>query len=339
MLKEIINMDNLSLENCNDARTLFLYLYYNNGNNLNVVSNKILNTGNLKYIHFLLRTFEIKNYNKFIDYILKATNSPRDLFNILYDVDYLNDEIRVKLINRIFEFNNNYYIVKSVYYYFNILQKYNEGIFNKIKLLVKNSLNIEFNKNNSLEVLENLLYKEDYEFNYDGFSNNCFKGRHNHIPNLIVCHISNTYATTIKHFYDENSEVSAHYVIRKDGYIKQVISLADSAWANGTSLEEASDVYYGFANSSIIRNVKDNANYYTFSIEHESFDGSLTDAQLKSSVKVMKEIIKYLKDEYNYDFIIDREHIIGHDEVNPIVRTKCPGNRFPYNKIINELMM
>ncbi len=33
----------------------------------------------------------------------------------------------------------------------------------------------------------------------------------------------------------------------------------------------------------------------------------------------MKDIIKYLKDKYNYDFQIDRKHIIGHNEVNPII--------------------
>ena len=83
--------------------------------------------------------------------------------------------------------------------------------------------------------------------------------------------------------------------------------------------------------------VNDNANYITFSIEHESFDGSLTKEQLNSTIEVMKKIIKYLKKEYNYDFEIDRKHIIGHDEVNPVVRTKCPGDIFPFDKIINEL--
>ena len=53
--------------------------------------------------------------------------------------------------------------------------------------------------------------------------------------------------------------------------------------------------------------------------------------------KVMKEIIAYMKEKYNYDFPIDREHIIGHNEVNPIVRTKCPGNKFSFDQIIRTL--
>lgn len=98
-----------------------------------------------------------------------------------------------------------------------------------------------------------------------------------------------------------------------------------------------SDAYYKFAKSEFVKNNPVNANYYTFSIEHESMDGSLTDKEYNSSLKTMIQIIDYLKNKYNYDFIIDREHIIGHNDVNPIVRTKCPGEKFPFNQLINDL--
>lgn len=91
----------------------------------------------------------------------------------------------------------------------------------------------------------------------------------------------------------------------------------------GTSLNEDSDVYYKFSSSKLISNTKDNANYFTFSIKHESFDGSLTEKQFNSTVKVMKDI--------------DKDHIIGHNEVNPIVKPKCPGNKFPFDRIIQAL--
>ena len=51
----------------------------------------------------------------------------------------------------------------------------------------------------------------------------------------------------------------------------------------------------------------------------------------------MKRIIKFVKEEYGYDVPINNEHIIGHIEVNPIVRTKCPGEKFPMERIINDL--
>ena len=338
MIEKLINMEDDKLKNSNDARTLFLYLYFNNGKNLKLVSNKILELENLTYIHYMLRAFKIDDYKKFIDYILNKSTSPEYLFNVLYDVEYLDDNTRVKLINKIISLENNRYIMKAVYYYFNVLKKFNEKIYNLIKELIKENVNIDINKNNYLKVFEKLIYKEDYECDQEGFSNNCYKGRNGYIPNIIVCHINNTYASAINNFYNAKKEVSAHYVIRRDGFVKQVISLDDSAWANGTSIYEDSDVYYKFSSSPLVNCNKDNANYYTFSIEHESFDGSLTNEQLESSINVMETIIKYLKDKYNYDFIIDRNHIIGHSEVNPIVRTKCPGAKFPYDKIIEKLI-
>lgn len=247
--KNDIQLENLEKEviESNNARLMFLYLYFVNQDNIDYISNEILKTNNYRYIYFMLRTFKIKKYNTFIDFIILNNDDP------------------------------------------------------------------------------------------DGFSQNCYKGRKDYIPSIIVCHINNTYNSAINNFYNTDSEVSSHYVIRKDGHIKQVVSLDDSSWANGTSVNDSSDVYYKFATSKLINSVADNANYFTFSIEHESFDGSLTEEQFKSTIIVMKEIIKYLKDRYNYDFQIDRDHIISHSEIKPIVRTKCPGNKFPFDKIIEEL--
>ncbi|MBR2604043.1 MAG: N-acetylmuramoyl-L-alanine amidase [Bacilli bacterium] len=337
MIEELLKMNINEALKCKDARTLFLYLYYHDGNNLDLVGNKILETGDLRYIHFLLRTFEIKDYKKYIDYILNTSSSASYLYYILYGVDYLDEETRLSIINRIIELNEDRYIIKSMYFYFNYLKQFNNDLYNKIKTIFKDKLDIDINRDDLLSILEELFYKEDYMYDYEGFTENCYKGRKDYIPNIIVCHINNTYGSAIKNFYDKEAEVSAHFVIRRDGYVKQVVSLDDSSWANGTSLREASDIYYRFAKSPLINSIEDNANYYTFSIEHESYDGSLTPKQLESSIEVMKKIIRYVKEKYNYDFIIDRDHIIGHSDVNPIVRTKCPGKMFPYDIIINEL--
>ena len=319
----------------NDARLMFLYLYYVDHEYLEDISTKILKTGNFRYIHFLLRSFKIPNYHSLIDYILSHNNDVQYLFNILYDVDYLDKNYRLQIINKLITLNNDKYLLKAMYYYFIILKLDDKELFNKLQLLCQSKFNISINKDNYKDLLEALVHQEIVEPKY--FSPNCYHGHNGYTPHLIVCHITHSYAQAIKRFYDETSQVSSHYIIRKDGHIKQVVSLDDSSWANGTSLNEDSDVYYKFASSSLINKIKNNANYFTFSIEYESFDGSLTKEQISSSIKVIKEIIKYLKDKYNYDFPIDREHILGHTEVNPIVRTKCPGINFPYDEIINHL--
>lgn len=348
MIEKILNFNNNSkiseikklekeIIDSKDARLMFLYLYYVNAENLNLISKEILKTENYRYIHFLLRSFKCDNYNLLLDFVLLKNNDSRYLFNLLYDVDYMDNNYRLKIIDKIISLNNYNYIFKSLYYYFVILNLYDENLFNKLKKLSKERLSIDINKNNYKSILEKIFYKDDNKKDPDGFSPNCYKGRKNYVPNIIVCHINNTYSSAINHFYNKNDEVSSHYLIRRDGHVKQILSLDDSAWANGTSIKETNDAYYKFASSKLINSINDNANYYTFSIENESFDGSLTDEQLKSTIKVMKEIIKYLKDKYNYDFQIDRDHIIGHNEVNPIVRKKCPGNKFPFDTIIKSL--
>lgn len=344
MVEKILNFNknDIQLENLekqviesNNARLMFLYLYFVNRDNIDYISNEILKTNNYRYIHFMLRTFIIKKYNTFIDFIILNNDDPRYLFNILYDVDYLDDYYRLKIINKIITLKNDNYIFKAIYYYFVVLNLFNEKLFSTIQFALKNKYSISLTEENYKSTFDSILYKKMED--PDGFSQNCYKGRKDYIPNIIVCHINNTYNSAINNFYNTDSEVSSHYVIRKDGHIKQVVSLDDSSWANGTSVSDSSDVYYKFATSKLINSVADNANYFTFSIEHESFDGSLTEEQFKSTIIVMKEIIKYLKDRYNYDFQIDRDHIISHSEINPIVRTKCPGNKFPFDKIIEEL--
>lgn len=341
MIEKILNYKNYDIEkleeeviNTKDARLLFLYLFFTK-NNKEIIAKEILKLKNYRYLHFTLRFFKLDCYEELLNYILDNNDDPCYLYNILYDVDYLDNKYQLKIIDKIISIGNDWYIFKALYYYFIILNLYNEELFIKLQELVKSKLNINISLNNYKEVFNNILYKDTID--PKGFSSNCYQGHKDYIPSIIVCHINNTYNSAIKRFYDSSSDVSSHYVIRRDGHIKQVVSLDDSSWANGTSLKESSDVYYKFATSKLISSIPDNANYFTFSIEHESFDGTLTDKQLESSVKVMKEIIKYLKDKYNYDFIIDREHIIGHNEINPVVRKRCPGSKFPFDKIISKL--
>ncbi|MBR2709447.1 N-acetylmuramoyl-L-alanine amidase [Candidatus Saccharibacteria bacterium] len=319
-----------------DPREMFLYLFYVDNEEVDLMGKAILDTGNFVYIHYLLRSFRVTNYKDFIQKIL-CSDSPKYLFNILYDVDYLDKQSRLEIIQRIIELNDDSYITKAAYYYFVVLDLFDEGLSLFTKNFLRANFSIEVDNSNYKGALDKVFYRDDYKKDPDGFSMNCFEGRNGYIPSLIVCHINNSYSSAIKRFYDTKSGVSSHYVIRRDGHVKQVVGLDDSAWANGTSLDPLKDYYNRFATSEIARTINDNANYFSFSIEHESFDGNLTDEQLNATVMVMREIIAYLKDKYNYDFQIDRKHIIGHNEVNPVIRKKCPGEGFPFDKIIRRL--
>ena len=44
-----------------------------------------------------------------------------------------------------------------------------------------------------------------------------------------------------------------------------------------------------------------------------------------------------MKEKYNVDIPVDKEHILAHSEIDPVGKPFCPGEKFPFNTIINEL--
>lgn len=318
-----------------DARILFLLAYFVKDVDKVLLGEEVLKTDNLRYISFFMRSIVGIDKKRFIDKIL-ALGNERDAYYCLFDNRDLEDEEIFKLIEKS-RTNQNYYFL-CLYHYFIVLDKFNNVLFSLVKEYL-NKLDIDVDKENYRRILMDL---KDEMINYGEveikeFSHNKYIGRKNYIPDMIVLHSTPSYNKAIKNFYDETKEVSAHFIINIDGKITQLVSLDDSAWANGTSLNTDSDVYYRFASNEIVKSRNYNANYYTFSIEHVSMDGELTDKQYESSKEIIKKIIKYLSEKYNYEFIIDDKHIVGHRDVNPVVRTVCPGNKFPMEKLIADL--
>jgi LysM repeat protein len=112
----------------------------------------------------------------------------------------------------------------------------------------------------------------------------------------IVLHYTTagTVSGTIAHFQNPQSEVSAHYVIDKNGDIYQMVKDTDKAWHAAK------------------------ANRTSIGIEHVAKVGDkLTETQKKSSV----HLIKWLMTEYK----IPKENIKAHQQILP---TSCPGNIF-----------
>lgn len=318
----------------NNPRYIFIYAYYFQDKiDKNLIENKLIELNNLRYLRFYFRSVKSINTDLLFDKIL-SFNNPKEVYYAIFDDTNIDDKYIILAINKLIGLNENRYLLLLFYYYFNVLKGNNLEIINLFNKVIGKSIN------NILEYLETLKDKylgtEDIS-SYNEFTENCYKGHGGYIPDMIVCHISNNYEHAIDNFYNKDLEVSSHFIIARDGRVKQVVDLHDSSWCNGTSLNETSDVYYKFAKNDIVRSRAYNANYYTFSIEHESFDGSLTDVQYEASLNVIKKIIKFMKDEYNVDFKLDRDHLVGHRELNPIVRTICPGNKFPFDKLLNDL--
>lgn len=331
-LEETVTFEKEILDRAN-AREIFLFAKYVKNANIDILLDKILELNDKEYIHYFLYSIKLKNYDKIIEKII-TFNDPSLLYYAFYNTKTLNQNNILSLLKALIKTENTHYIFLFLYYYFNILKLKNKEVEQIARNLIRKEEIVDITEYLEL-IKEKHETKKSKEYNY--YSENRYNGRKGIIPDVIVCHITKDYYKAINTLYDETKEVSSHFIINVDGEVKQIVSLNDSAWANGTNSRPESDLYYKFATSKIVKNRNVNANLYTFSIEHISFDGTLTKKQYISTIKVFKKIIDFVKKEYNLDFIIDREHIIGHNEVNPIVRPNDPGEKYPFEEIIKDL--
>ena len=128
------------------------------------------------------------------------------------------------------------------------------------------------------------------------------------------------------------AQVSCHFLVCRNGAIYQLVSLENGAW-------------HCVKKSPTAKLVKDRSmppNLYSVGIEHEGLhkdtNGALTPEQYKSSLEVHKYIIEEYERINKEPFPINRDHIIGHYEVDTINRDiKDPGVDFPWNNLLLDL--
>lgn len=157
------------------------------------------------------------------------------------------------------------------------------------------------------------------------------------VPDIIVYHICDcSLEETIHIFQGSEREVSSNYIVGRDGRILQMVDIRDKAWCQGLEPENIPN-----ARSQIVRDRNVNPNLYCVSIEHEGVyketHGELTAAQEEATIELSKHIIEQIKEYYGTDIQIDREHLIGHCDIDPERRSYCPGERFPFDEIIGTL--
>ncbi|WP_165985802.1 N-acetylmuramoyl-L-alanine amidase [Streptomyces sp. YIM 98790] len=126
----------------------------------------------------------------------------------------------------------------------------------------------------------------------------------------VVIHMPEaTYDITLRVFQDPSHRASTHYVVRSaDGHVAQMARELDVAYHAG---------HRGYNERSV-------------GIEHEGWadDPSyLTDAMYESSARLVAGICG------RYGIPVDREHIIGHNEVPDVVRI-CPGPHWDWERYI-----
>ena len=116
------------------------------------------------------------------------------------------------------------------------------------------------------------------------------------------------------------SKASAHYLVTRAGRIIQMVKESNSAYHAGIRNNPHWNLYDGT-----------NPNTYTLGIEHEGFDGSLTEEQYQASLFLHRELTA------KYSIPIDTDHIIGHYRIDSVDRPNCPGSGFPWDRLFKDL--
>lgn len=144
------------------------------------------------------------------------------------------------------------------------------------------------------------------------------------IKGIVYHHTAGGFDASKNWLKNPNAGASAHYIIRKDGYVVQLVRDEDTAWHAGIS----------FANTpkdrvaQIVRdNWGTNPNLYTIGIEIEGSGEPFTDAQYNTLAELSRELCK------KYNIPVDRYHLIGHYEVNPTGKPTDP-KEMDWNRLI-----
>ena len=117
-------------------------------------------------------------------------------------------------------------------------------------------------------------------------------------------------SSAIKKLCDEKSNVSAHYFIKKNGNILNLVPDLYEAWHAGISSWKSFK----------------SLNKYSIGIEiqnsgHDHFNENYKEAQIHS----LRKLIKKLINQYRINF----KNILGHSDISPD-RKKDPGEKFPW---------
>lgn len=150
---------------------------------------------------------------------------------------------------------------------------------------------------------------------------NNWSEREGYKPELIVVHISAGSLTSMTNWFSTpNSQASAHYGVGKDGSILQYVEEDKKAWHAGRVNNPSFKLYKQGVNP----------NLYTIGIENEGQDLQFApEIQLKSLCELIKDISK------RHNIPMDRDHIIGHFQIDAINRPYCPS---PNHSIIDKIV-
>ena len=140
----------------------------------------------------------------------------------------------------------------------------------------------------------------------------------------VAIHIAEgSLAGTLAWFATPAAEVSAHYVIGKDGSVHQCVQEHDTAWAVGLPAP------FRWADTTKDPHRNYNPNSFTISIEHEGRIEDAPpwpDAQIQASAALVADICRRYRIPAIRQFVVRHSEIGGHPQ--------CPGANCPIDQIV-----
>lgn len=155
---------------------------------------------------------------------------------------------------------------------------------------------------------------------------NMTKGRNGKKIIAIVNHITaGLHPGTLSWMRNPAAQASAHYLVTRAGQIFQMVKDEDTSWHAGIVNRPTWPPHDGT-----------NPNRRTIGIEHEGYkqqggDGNLTEEQYQASLWLHRQLI------VKHGITVDRDHIIGHYRIDSVNRPNCPGPKFPWDRLMNDL--
>lgn len=162
---------------------------------------------------------------------------------------------------------------------------------------------------------------------------NYTSGRSGRVPLLIVDHIADGYGSPWGWFNTDRGDAgsSAHFWVSRTGVVEQYRPLSDTCWANGP--KNKPDLTVPLV-AYLVKNGFIGCNSVSVAIEHEGkpFE-PLTDAQVVASARLHAWLSEQFK------IPLDRNHVIGHYQLDSVTRANCPGPLFPWARVLKEEKM
>lgn len=153
-------------------------------------------------------------------------------------------------------------------------------------------------------------------------SPNYFNGRNGKPIIAIVNHITaGNYPGCLTWMRNPQARASGHYLVTRKGRVFRLVEDKNAAW------------HAGFLNKPKWKlNDSTNPNYRTIGIEHEALSGQgLTEEQYQATLELHRILVK------QYNIPIDRDHILGHCDIDSVTRVNDPGNAFPWDRLYADL--